>query len=280
MSSSSSCMELYQINQLLEPFSRCGPITVKFAPKSGSASPETPEICGDEAAGAALDKEREASLSQDKEAILKLLTDDLWSNDKKAIPSSLAKLSNYCVDSKDRSLVNKQYILENDGVGLITQVMKMNQTDIDILAWAAAALANLIDGFDGACDKVQRLGGAQIVIQTMKAHPDQGLVQSTGCCFIGNFIWKNKDRMKLSVELDGIPTILSAMDKCPEDLHLQKCASWVLYSLCQESEYVSLVAKDGGLGLVAKSLEKHRDDPDIKLQSKFVINALHEYLQK
>jgi hypothetical protein len=68
------------------------------------------------------------------------------------------------------------------------------------------------------------------------------------------------------------------MAKCPEDKHLHKCACWVLFSLCHHKEYVAIIAKAGGLGLIARTLESHRDDADIKTQTKFIIAALQEYL--
>jgi hypothetical protein len=277
-----------EFGQLLEPFHRCSPISVVGKSAGGAAATE-----GDEAAGglnkdgskvlmleAPPKEEDDPAVKADREAILTVLTGDLWSTDKKELPKALAKLSTLCVESEPRNQSNKRFILENDGVGLITQVMKMNHTDVDILAWGAAALANLIDGYSLACDKVHRLGGAQTILNAMKEHPDNGLIQSTGCCFIGNFIWNDRDRMQLAVELGGIDSILRAMTKCPEDKHLHKCVCWVLFSLCQHKEYVSIIAKAGGLGLIARTLELHRDDPDIKVQAKFIISALQEYLMQ
>jgi hypothetical protein len=70
------------------------------------------------------------------------------------------------------------------------------------------------------------------------------------------------------------------MARCPEDKHLHKCACWVLYSLCQHKEYVAVIAKAGGLGLIARTLELHREDGDIKSQAKFIITTLQDYLLK
>jgi hypothetical protein len=283
----SSKLACIEFGHLLEPFNRCSDqVAIKVVDRSPAIAATA--SAGDEAGGPkgnvplleAAKEEDDPALQADRVAILKVLTEDLWSTDKKELPRALAKLSTYCVDSEPRNQSNKKFILENDGVGLVTQVMKMNHTDVEILAWGAAALANLIDGYSVACNKVHRLGGAQTILAAMKEHPDNGLIQSTGCCFIGNFIWNDRERIKLAVDLGGIDSILRAMARCPEDKHLHKCACWVLFSLCQHKEYVAVIAKSGGLGLIARTLELHRDDDDIKSQAKFIITALQDYLLK
>jgi hypothetical protein len=236
---------------------------------------------GDVAAGAAT--KATFALNKHDEAILRILAEDLCSNDRVIIPEALQMLSDFCnstiVGTQIQAMKNRKYIADNDGVGCITQVMKQNPSNPEILAAGAAALGNLMCNFPAACEKVHILGGAQTVIKAMKAYPNDAHMQRTGAGFVLNFITEDDVRKKLAVLLDGIHTILAAMKKHPDNILLQKFASAALSVWCNEKAYVGLVAKTGGLSAAAIALERHGDDPRTNMYTKIVIQALNDYFQ-
>ena len=79
-----------EFGHLLEPFHRCSDQTSVVDKSAGGAE-------GDEAAGkvllleAAPKEEEDPAVKADREAILMVLTGDLWSTDKKELPKALAE---------------------------------------------------------------------------------------------------------------------------------------------------------------------------------------------
>ena len=103
--------------------------------------------------------------------------------------------------------------LEMGGLEAILRVMKTHPDDSHVLGEAIGALTNLTHS-DDVVSQIEKLGGVDLVVQTLLKHPEFPESSLHGMRFLGKCIEHNFDAKHL-IEMRGVEACLGAMKAHP-----------------------------------------------------------------
>ena len=99
----------------------------------------------------------------------------------------------------------------------------------------------------------------------MKQHNDQPLVQTTGCCLIGNLSWRLEGVRENALYAGGMTAVLNAMKTCKQDSIVQEYGFCALFTLVHaESTFIQAVVDAGGIEAVVAAMERHPASADLQ----------------
>jgi len=125
---------------------------------------------------------------------------------------------------------SEQELLENDTLLLILLCMQ-NHDSHELLRYAFVAIANLTSQEKGQIQML-KLGGIEIILDTMQKQIDQPRVQAEACLALGNLAFQEPIRKKIA-ELTGIELIIKLIQTHPTDPRVNSHACFALGNMCE-----------------------------------------------
>jgi hypothetical protein len=160
---------------------------------------------------------------------------DLWSTDRNIVEPALKKLSDLCTEKKTTDAANNRKAFQLiKGYAIIVEVMNLWHKDRKLQYLCCLVILNVAEGEP---DHVGT-GVIDAVVAAMKAFPTFFPVQLCGCGALTSLCRSSKQNAHHLVNnLQGIETIMSAMQRYPKASNLQVWARWCLQSIHQWEDF-------------------------------------------
>ncbi|CAK9044071.1 Protein aardvark (Suppressor of amiB protein 16) [Durusdinium trenchii] len=141
--------------------------------------------------------------------------------------------------------------------------MQTYARDAEVQESASKALGSLCKGCKARRDEALSLGGLTLVIQALKGHPEQAILQAHGCFALSMMCWQCHNSKAEAFSLGGIELLIKAMQDHHGNSSVQFYASSALASMCHGAEECRRRALAlGALELLLQILQ-HVTDPGV-----------------
>jgi hypothetical protein len=147
----------------------------------------------------------------------------------------------------------------------LLEILAAQQNDVETVQRCCRQLGQLEYGPDSNQDVVGELGGAEILVATLQAHPYVEAVQGSGCYALGWLVESHPANQAAAVAAGGIEAVVAAMRAHPgaEVAQYQGCDA-LAYLVCYHPTATAAhpanqtaVAAAGGIEAVVKALRAH-----------------------
>ena len=136
-----------------------------------------------------------------------------------------------------------------------------------------AAITNLVIN-DDVVKKLHKLGGVDLVVQSLLKHPEFKDSSVHGMRLLGKCIEHNFDAKRL-IELRGVEACLGAMKAHPGVEAIAQGGLFALQAMAEGGQEASaLVGKHGGIDVALENIKNFKDNPKIVLSGLKLLRAL------
>jgi len=213
--------------------------------------------------------------------IQRLLSVELWKDDKDAVGKALTQLASACYSGADCE-ENSAEVHRVGGACAIVGAMRKYYKDSYIQAEGCRALMNATWKCIAFSDAVTAVGGLDVIASAMKNHSDDLNVQDNGCGLLGNLVLA-KDNIYLVIDMmEGHKLIIAAMKKFPNEINLQQHGCRALSNLVAGWPDIcdDLIIKAGGRRVLVEAIDSHVDETveHVKEMQQYGRNALRALL--
>lgn len=182
---------------------------------------------------------------------------ELWATDRNMVEPALKRLSDLCTEKKTPlvdAVNNRTAFQLIKGYAIIVEVMNLWRKDRKIQYLCCLVILNVADGGGGGgggtaagenqqdpppADVGSTAGVVEAVVTAMQAFPAFFPVQLCGCGALTSLCRTSKENAHHLVQknLNGIETIMSAIQRYPRATNLQVWARWCLQSILQWEDF-------------------------------------------
>jgi hypothetical protein len=189
--------------------------------------------------------------------LLKVMKRTIKGCDEEEVAKDLRKLADSCLE---KASPHRGSLIDHGAVGWIaTSIMRFPGSS-KVSSRGLRALQNITCGSELAREILQRLNGAHLICQAMRAFENDTKVQRDGCGALLNYLLKDFDasRCESFVRSGGIETILIAIEGHPGDSKLCEWACRCIQALCKTCKHHRPeVWSKGGFTAILNAREQH-----------------------
>jgi hypothetical protein len=173
---------------------------------------------------------------------------ELWATDRNMVEPALKRLSDLCTEKKTPlvdAVKNRTAFQLIKGYAIIVEVMNLWKKDRKIQYLCCLVILNVADGGTAGENHQDHppadvgTGVVEAVVTAMQAFPAFFPVQLCGCGALTSLCRNSKQNAQHLVQknLNGIETIMSAIQRYPHATNLQVWARWCLQSILQWEDF-------------------------------------------
>jgi hypothetical protein len=164
----------------------------------------------------------------------------------------------------------------------LLEILAAQQNDVETVQRCCRQLGQLEYGPDSNQDVVGELGGAEILVATLQAHPYVEAVQGSGCYALGWLVESHPANQAAAVAAGGIEAVVAAMRAHPgaEVAQYQGCDA-LAYLVCYHPTATAAhpanqtaVAAAGGIEAVVKALRAHPGSEKVQEMGCYALRCL------
>lgn len=193
----------------------------------------------------------------DKLAILRILTVDLWTDQASRVSAALYELANLCCNSSAKE--NRVRTFDYGGHLFCMGVLRKFFGVLEVQEAAMCALVN-VSCLAASQASIGAAAGAKLIVACMNRHPDSDLLQRRSCMCLNNLVRDENNATRL-IKAGGAEAVVNAMHEHGLDATLQRAGCSVLYRLCRFSPLAKeAIGSAGGVSAIGRALEQDLDD--------------------
>jgi len=215
----------------------------------------------------------ESSESGFTSVIVKLISEDLYSSNKRTVHGALSSLADLCMEAIETFMLTaadrRRRLFEAGAHLAAIETMRRFPNTASIQAEACRVLLNMSYAQVETQRTIGDMGGMVLVLTAMFLHPKHRSLQYHGMAALVNLIAYQKDNaVRLSREASGLEVIAKVMDVHIDNVTFQRSGCRAFWNLCRWQECKSRVLESGGFVAVAKALEHHQNNADVQKYGK------------